>query len=301
MIKLNYHHLYYFYVIAKSGSIAKACHTLLLAQPTLSAQLQQLEKSLGKKLFERNKQRLFLTEEGRFVLDYAESIFEMGQELQDALRDQSRAGFTAIQMGILAGTPRAFGHALMECALQFPKTAHATLHEGTPKSLLEDLRQHRLDLVLADLNIAEHHAEFESKLHAKIPIIFVASPSMARKYPSIPQDLQNAPMILPSAPSQVYQDVLKALHEWNVKPKVIAEVQDIEIARRLALSGRGITPMNHYTFEVSLPKKALVELKTTQPNTLHESVYLITRRRRWMNPVVNHILHTLSLRHTLKN
>ena len=85
MIPFNYHHLYYFYVIAKAGSIAKACETLLLSQPAISTQLKQLEKSLGSPLFERRKQRLFLTEQGRFVLDYAESIFEMGQELLGSL------------------------------------------------------------------------------------------------------------------------------------------------------------------------------------------------------------------------
>jgi len=77
MIPMNYHHLYYFYVIARAGTISKACETLFLAQSTLSAQLKLLETSLGRKLFERRKQRLFLTDEGRLVLDYAESIFEM--------------------------------------------------------------------------------------------------------------------------------------------------------------------------------------------------------------------------------
>ena len=85
MIPFNYHHLYYFYVIAKAGSISKACETLYLAQSTLSAQIKLFEKSLRKQLFERQKQRLILTEEGRVVLDYAESIFEIGQEMQDTL------------------------------------------------------------------------------------------------------------------------------------------------------------------------------------------------------------------------
>ena len=92
MIPLNYHHLYYFYMIARAGSITKACETLLLAQATVSAQLQELEKAFGRPLFERRKKRLFLTEDGRIVLDYAESIFDLGRELQDTLRDKPREG-----------------------------------------------------------------------------------------------------------------------------------------------------------------------------------------------------------------
>ena len=126
MIPLNYHHLYYFYVIAKAGTIIKACETLLLAQSTVSAQLKLFEAALGRRLFERKKQRLFLTEDGRLVLDYAESIFEMGQELQDAIRDKPLAGRVAIQVGILNAAPRAFGHALLECLLREAPTAHVT-------------------------------------------------------------------------------------------------------------------------------------------------------------------------------
>lgn len=92
MIPLNYHHLYYFYVIAKEGSIAKACGRLLLAQPTLSAQLKQFEKNIGRPLFERRPRKLTLTEEGRIVLDYAESIFELGEEMRDALNDRPLSG-----------------------------------------------------------------------------------------------------------------------------------------------------------------------------------------------------------------
>ena len=101
MTSINYRHLYYFYVIARAGTISKACETLLLAQSTLSAQLSGLETSLGRRLFDRKKQRLHLTDDGRMVLDYAQSIFRMGQELQDTLKDRPVSGRLEIQLGVL--------------------------------------------------------------------------------------------------------------------------------------------------------------------------------------------------------
>ncbi len=148
MINLNYHHLYYFHVIAKEGSIAKACKVLYLAQPTLSAQLQMLEKSLGVPLFERVKQRLHLTQEGRFVLDYTESIFEMGQELMDALRDKSQRGKIQVQAGVVHGTPHAFAQALVDCLMQFPDLGNVRVKDGSPRALFEDLRSHQIDVLV---------------------------------------------------------------------------------------------------------------------------------------------------------
>ncbi|MDD5657668.1 MAG: LysR family transcriptional regulator, partial [Elusimicrobia bacterium] len=88
MIPLNYHHLYYFFVVAREGSVAKAKEKLLLSQPTISAQIKELEEYLGHPLFERRKQRLHLTEDGRMALDYAERIFDLGEELKDVLSDR---------------------------------------------------------------------------------------------------------------------------------------------------------------------------------------------------------------------
>ena len=89
---LNYHHLYYFKVIATEGSIAKASKTLRLGQPTLSAQLKLLEDVIGQKLFERQNRRLILTDAGRVALDYANEIFRLGSELLDTINQRPVQG-----------------------------------------------------------------------------------------------------------------------------------------------------------------------------------------------------------------
>ncbi|MDD5207834.1 MAG: LysR family transcriptional regulator [Elusimicrobiales bacterium] len=291
MIPINYHHLYYFYIIAREGSISRACKILLLAQSTLSAQLMQLEASLGGKLFERKKQRLLLTEKGRMVLGYAESIFEMGRELQDAIKDRPQPGRSAIQVGILNGTPRAFGHALIECLLKDADLPRVTVQEGSLGELVAGLSQQKLDVVLSDVSMrGPDQGAIFNHLIAKIPVVLAASPKVAGRCRKIPADLDGAPFILPSLPSQVYHQVQEALAQWNIRPNVVAEVQDVELARRLAMAGRGIAPINEYTVASSLPAGRLKVIAASRAFGIHESVYLITRKRRWPNPMADRLV-----------
>lgn len=301
MIPFNYHHLYYFYVIAKAGSISKACDTLYLAQSTLSAQIKLLEKSLGKNLFVRQNQRLILTEEGRVVLDYAESIFEMGQEMQDTLNDKLQNNQISIQIGILNGTPRSFGHALLEHIFSSKLNVHATLKEGDLDGLLEQMQQHRLDLILTDVSIQnQDRQEFDNHLVGKIPVVFAAAPHIAKKFKRIPDDFDGAPFIIPAPPSQIYRHVLDLMAEWKVKPKIIAEIQDVELARRMAMSGHGIVALNAYTASVSLPKNSLLPIKLDKPLRIFESVYLVTRKRKFMNPMAKHLIETFLVPYKIK-
>lgn len=294
MIPLNYHHLYYFYVVAKEGSIAKAKERLLLAQPTISGQLKELEAQLGRPLFERRRQRLHLTEQGRFVLDYAERIFDLGTEMADALRDQPPEGRLRAQIGLVTGTPRAIAQALVDHLLDaFPK-AHLTVRDDDLAGLEADLRAHRLDLILSDSPLSsEAGAELLSRSAGRVPVALAAAPALARRLRPLPKALDGAPFIIPAQPSQVFHQVRDLLARWKVKPDIVAEVQDQELARRLAVAGRGVVPLNRLSLKASVAAKELVEL--ARPLGVHEPVYLIARQRRWLNPLAERALDRFRL------
>lgn len=295
MIPINYHHLYYFYTVAKEGSIVRAAEKLLLAQPTISGQLRELESQLGRPLFERKKQRLHLTEEGRFVLDYAQRIFDLGAEMSDALKDRPVQGRLRAQIGLVTGTPRAIALALVDHLFAaFPK-AHLTVREGGQPYLEKELRAYRLDLILSDTPVSgDSAAEFISRLAGRLPVVLAASPALARRLGAMPRALNGAPMILPAQPSQVYHQVLELFGRWKVKPDVVAEVQDVELARRLAVAGRGVVPINRQTLTASRPAGGLVALRT-KPLGVYEPVYLIARQRRWLNPLAERALDRFRL------
>lgn len=290
MVPLNFHHLYYFYVIATEGSIAKACKTLLLSQPAVSSQLGLLERSLGLTLFERRNQRLHLTEEGRFVLEYATTIFETAAELQKNMKRRAPSAQPEVRVGILSGTARAFGHALAECILTRRPEARVTVREGSLKGLLGELGEQAVDMILSTVSInGSGRGKFHNHLVGRVPIVLAASPSLARRHPRFPRDLDGAPFILPAPPSPVYRQILDRLAEWKVEPKSVVEVQDAELARSLALSGRGITPLNAFTLSKGLGPGKLAIVGSERKLGLFEPVYIISAERRWPNPLVRHV------------
>ena len=90
MIKwLNYHHLLYFRTIATEGSISRASEKLSVGQSALSSQLKQLEESIGQQLFQRKGRSLELTEAGKVALEYAEEIFQKGEEFVQIFNNKS--------------------------------------------------------------------------------------------------------------------------------------------------------------------------------------------------------------------
>ena len=119
---LNYHHLYYFWIVAREGSIAKAAEQLKLAHPTISKQLHQLESSFEEKLFEQVGRNLVLTEFGQTVFRYAEDIFTIGRELQDAVRGRPVGRPLKFEVGIPDAIPKLIAYLLLKPAISLMRT-----------------------------------------------------------------------------------------------------------------------------------------------------------------------------------
>jgi LysR family transcriptional activator of nhaA len=296
MIPFNYHHLYYFYVIARSGTMMGASEQLLLNQSTLSLQLKQFEKSIRCQLFERRQQRLVLTPKGKQILHYAKQIFEIGNQLEDVLKGSEVSHRRVIEVGVLNGTPRAFGHALLRSLRTYDPSAQLVLREGGLERLLKEMREFHLDALLTDVSIrSQDKEEFENHLIGKVPIVLAAAPKLSKRFRSLPKDLEGAPFLLPSSPSQVYRQILDLIAEWKIKPHIVAEIQDVELARRMALSGEGIVPLNAYTVSVSLPKGGLNIIGGKKIWGLYESIYIVTRKESASNKMVGFLQKNMNL------
>lgn len=297
MYRINYHHLFLFYTIAQEGGIAKAGKKLLLAQPTLSMQLRQFEKHLNRELFVRKNRRLLLTEEGRIVLRYAEAIFQLGQELSDDLRDRPAFATHSIQVGVVTGLPKSFSHAMLDCVLSRDPKAQIASHEAPLDRLLTELREFRLDIVLSDVCVsAGPMGLFSSTRIGRLPIIFAAKPAIAKRFARLPAALDGAPLLLPRAPDDIYRQLQTYFARKKIKPRVVAEVEDVEVARRLAISGRGIAPMNLHTFTVSKPARALAVVGRGKSTGIYQDLYLVTLEKRLrLNPLAGMLLKSFRL------
>jgi LysR family transcriptional activator of nhaA len=297
---MNYHHLYYFYTIAKAGTISKACEILHISQPALSSQLKQLEHVLKRPLFERHKKRLRLTEDGRVVLDYAERIFDLGQQLEDTLRDRSPSGRLAIQIGVMAGTPRAFTDALVAHILVQNPLAHVVVEEESLGLLVKKLTNLSLDVLLTDTPVSDPKGiDCVNVPIGRVPVVFAASPALAKRYEKAWAEKTETPFVLPTAPDAIYQQVKDFLSSGKIKARIVAEVQDITVAGRLASQGFGIAPLSSYLMGKRPYSNSLRVLKWKTSEPIYESLYLVTRNREWPNPLAVQLIKTFKIPHTL--
>lgn len=296
MIPFNFHHLYYFFIVAELGSVSKAAQKLRISQPALSAQIKQFETYLNVRLFERTGKKLILTEEGRSAFAYSRIIFDMGREFLDSFQDRTEKGRLRIQIGVSNSIPKTFANALLQFVLKNDPQAHIILHEDTLERMVDELRNHRLDLVLSDMPFQASNQEgITNHLIGRIPIAFCAHPRLAKKYKSFPKDLNGAPMILPTSHSQLYFSVQEYFATHQIIPKIIAEIQDVELIHRMALDGIGIAPLNRYSLLHSSSKGKLVILDQKPKHGIHDAIYLIVKRRKNPHPLVEKISHSFRL------
>lgn len=296
MIPFNYHHLYYFYNVAKEGSVSRAAKTLRLAQPTLSAQLKQFESWLDRKLFLREGKSLILTEDGLRVLSYAKTIFDAGKEMIDHLTDSPSKGRGRLQIGVSGFIPKTIVDSLIRFVLEKSAGTYISVVEKEPSAMQADLETHKLDMILNDLPFrADREEGLENFLLARIPVVFCASRALAARHRSIPSSLNGAPIILPTAQSQTYHALQEYFLARKIKPDIIAEIQDVEVARRLALSGKGIVPLNRLTATQAPAREKLIILGASARIPVHDTLYLTRKRRQVPHPVVTKILEEFKI------
>ncbi|MBK9029947.1 MAG: LysR family transcriptional regulator [Myxococcales bacterium] len=239
---LNYHHLLYFWVIAREGGLAPAGKILRLSHPTLSAQVKKLEESLGVALFEKRGRKLALTETGRVAYRYASEIFGLGGELRDAIRGQRGAGPMRLVVGISDVVPKLLVRHLLAPALALAEAPTLVCREDQFDRLLADLAGHELDVVIADAPVPPGAAvRAFSHLLGESAVTALAPPALARSLrKGFPRGLDHAPMLLPLPGSPLR----RALNAWfarhELTPRVVAEAEDSALLKAFAADGMGL-------------------------------------------------------------
>ena len=242
---LNYHHLLYFWLVAKEGSLARAGAALRLAPSTVSGQIRALESALGERLFVRSGRRLVLTEIGRVTFRYAQDIFGLGAELQDVLKGRSTGRPLRLLVGVADVVPKRVARKLLAPALGLPDPVRLMCREDKPERLLAALAVHDLDLVIADAPVnASTRIRAFSHLLAECGVVFCAAPKLAAAHRrGFPGSLNGAPLLLPTEGSTLRRslDQWFALHQ--IQPRIAGEFDDSALLKVFGQAGTGIFPV----------------------------------------------------------
>jgi len=282
---LNYHHLLYFWVVAKEGSIAKASEELRLAQPTISGQIRALEESLGEKLFNRVGRGLVLTDMGRVVYRYAEEIFALGRELMDTVKDRPSGRPVRLQVGIANVVPKLIAHRILEPALRLTQKVKINVHEDTSEQLLAHLATHGLDLVISDAPIGNVKVKAYSHLLGESGVTFFAAPATAKKHRKrFPQSLNGADLLLPSENTSVR----RALETWfdsqSIRPIIVGEFDDTALMTTFGQNGDGIFPAAT-GLEREVQRQYGVQI-VGRTDSVRERYFAISAERKLKHPAV---------------
>jgi LysR family transcriptional regulator, transcriptional activator of nhaA len=239
---LNYHHLLYFWTIAREGTVVRAAECLNLAQPTVSTQLHALERSLGHKLFTRRGRNLVLTEVGQTVFRYADEVFEKGRELTQVLRGFEPERSQRFAVGMSTTMPKRTAHRLLAPALRLEPAIRLELRMGRPDQLVADLSIHTLDMVLSDSPIppSARVRAFNHLLGECTATVFAARPLWQRYRKGFPKSLHGAPMLLPTSNSAMRRTLDSWLNTQGITPEIVAEIEDIAVLQSLGQKGIGI-------------------------------------------------------------
>lgn len=289
MDAVNLNHLRYFWMVAREGGVTRASHKLRLAQPTISAQVIALERALGRALFVRVGKKRTLTEDGELVLDYANQIFGASQELIEVLRGRPIQSRLAVRVGVVDQVSKQVVLALVKEIQQFQADALVTINEGSLKHILDELRVHTLDIILSNIDVPVEEAGDFAKIQAgRLPIHFVATPSLAAKTRPFPEGLSRVPLLLPTRASPIWTGVEHFLSQHQITPRIVAEAQGVELLRLMALEGMGIAPLNPIAVSADLRSRRLVRLNSS-PTGIYKTIWLIAKKRRRSDPLMQHL------------
>src|SRR3954471_10490672 len=239
---LNYHHLLYFWAVAKTGSVTRASQELRLAQPTISAQVRALEEDLGEKLFLKAGRNLQLTEVGKLVYQYADEIFSLGRELTDVLKGRPRGRPARLVVGISDMMPKVVAYRILEPALKLSHSIHLVCYEDQSEKLLLNLAAHELDLVLTD---APAHSAVKVRVFSHLlgssDVALFAAPALAARYrKDFPNRLDGAPFLMPLRDSALRRTLDQWFEAHKIRPEVVGEFQDRALLNVFGQAGFGI-------------------------------------------------------------
>ena len=289
---LNYHHLYYFWLVAREGSISRAAEHLHLAHPTISKQIQQLETSFGSDLFDRVGRNLVLTEFGQTVFRYAEEIFSVGRELQDAIKGRPSVRRLQFTVGMPDVMPKLIAHELLKPAFELPEDVHVVCHEGRHDEMIAELAVHRLDIVLSDAPVSPTvHVRAFNHLLGECGLTFFATPDLANKYRrKFPASLTGAPLLVPTERTAVRRDLEQWFDTENIQPDIVGEFEDSALMKVFGQDGRGLFAAST-VIEKEVCRQYSVQV-VGRIDTVRERYYAISVERRLKHPAVLAICDT---------
>jgi LysR family transcriptional regulator, transcriptional activator of nhaA len=289
---LNYHHLFYFWMVVRAGSIHKASVELRISPPAISTQLKILEDNLGEQLLVRSGRRLILTEVGTTVFDYADDIFSLGRELMDVVKNRPIGRPLHLDVGVVDVMPKIAVQLLLEPAFHLPQPVRIACREASADQLLARLATHELDVVLSDSPVDPAlKIRAYGRLLGECGITFAATSRAARRLKGrFPECLNAIPMLLPTENTALRKNLNFWFESRAIRPTIVGEFEDYALLRAFGLTGTGVFPVPSI-FKRQIQNEGRVRI-VGSTDEVRCYFYAISAERKIQHPAVVAICNT---------
>ena len=283
---LNYHHLRYFWAVAREGNLRRAAEKLNVSPPSVSAQIRELEEALGEKLFRRSGRGNLLTDAGQVALRYADEIFSLGRELTNAVQQRPTARALRLHVGVADSFPKLVTQQILQPVFAMAQPVHVICREGKVEDLLAQLVAHRLDVVLADepapgtLKVRV----FNHPLGESGVTICAGARLAATLRRGFPKSLDGAPALLPAEGTGLRRSLDRWFQTLAIRPRIVAEFEDAALMKVMASDGRGFIPVPTLVTQEAVDRFSLRIVGATEK--CREQFFAITAERRIQHPAV---------------
>lgn len=286
---VNYKHLYYFWVVAKEGGISRAADKLDMAVQTVSAQVRELERSLGYALLKPAGRGVVLTDAGLAAVHQADQIFQLGEILPALVRDAASAPTVRLAVGISDGLPKLVVHRLLRPVIPEPHL-RMLCHEGEFEELLGDLALHRLDVVLSDRPAPTNpNIKLYSHRMGSSTVAWYGAPDLVKAAgKDFPQSLADVPVLLPTAHAAVRSRLDHWFEQRAIRPRIVGEFEDSALLKTFGASGMGIFPAAEWVHEDLLAHDEVQRLGLCDGVTEH--FFAIGTEKKVLHPLVQRLL-----------
>ena len=289
MTRLNFKHLYYFWVVAKHGSIARASEILHLTPPTLSSQISTLEDHIGAPLLRKQGRQLMVTEMGAAAYEYAEEIFSLGMELENFLKSNQQSRQAVLKVGIADVMPKLVIYRLLEPAFSMSENLRIVCKESTFDALTKDLVAHKLDLILADRRV-DPDANLKAYNHAlgSSGVTFFGNDAHWKTTRAgFPGSLHQSSMLLPASNTALRRSIDQWFEAENITPHIVGEFDDSALLKVFGQAGVGVFCAPSIIEKEILKQYRVKVLGRTK--SIEERFYAITAERRIKHPVISRL------------
>jgi LysR family transcriptional regulator, transcriptional activator of nhaA len=288
---LNYHHLRYFWTVAKEGSLRRAAEKLRVSQPSICTQIQLLESALGEDLFRLSGRSSVLTEFGQLIYGYADEIFTLGGEVLRAAKQAPTSRSLRLHAGIVDSFPKLTSFDILRPIFEHQPPIRLTCHEGKMADLVAQLTTHRLDVVLTDEPASPGQGgKVFNHLLGTSDITFCAMPGLARSLKGrFPRNLHRTPALLPTQNCSLRRDLEKWFRSVDVEPRVVAEFEDAALAKIVGTESCGFVVIPSAVASEAIERYGFVSIGRTR--AIETQFFAITAERRLTHPAILAIIN----------